>query len=169
MKIGINPGHTWTGAGSGAVGLFSEGKWNRIISNLIINELILRQQEAINIICHSAKTQNEYLKKVVDEANTEKCDIFASIHFNAGGGNGCEVYTFNGQGDRKTDYFLTEMEALGFKNRGVKNGNGLYVINNTSMPAYLFEVCFCDSQKDADLLRVYKDDISEIIADCLLK
>ena len=169
MRIGINPGHTWSGAGCGASGLFSEGKWNRIISNLIVNELIIDQHEAINIICHSAETQNEYLKKVVDTANTEECDIFASIHFNAGGGKGAEVYTYNGIRDEKTIYFLKSMEKLGFANRGVKNGNGLYVVNNTSMPAYLFEVCFCDSENDTRLLSIYYEEIAKITAQCLTK
>ncbi len=41
--------------------------------------------------------------------------------------------------------------ALGFANRGVKDGGGLYVISHSKPAAILIEVCFVDTQSDADL------------------
>ncbi|MBC8061847.1 MAG: LysM peptidoglycan-binding domain-containing protein, partial [Clostridiaceae bacterium] len=43
---------------------------------------------------------------------------------------------------------LPEIVKLGFKNRGVKDGSRLFVINRTKMPAILIECAFCDSPKD---------------------
>lgn len=42
------------------------------------------------------------------------------------------------------------MEELGFTNRGVKAGTGLYVIRKTKAKSMLIEVCFCDNQQDID-------------------
>ena len=48
----------------------------------------------------------------------------------------------------------SNIERLGFFNRGVKAGNGLYVIRKTRAKAMLIEVCFCDNEED---VAVYND------------
>ena len=48
---------------------------------------------------------------------------------------------------------LDALKSLGFVNRGVKDGSRLYVIRHTNAPACLLEVCFVDTQSDADLYR----------------
>jgi N-acetylmuramoyl-L-alanine amidase len=46
-------------------------------------------------------------------------------------------------------------KACGFKNRGVKRGDMLFVVKHTLAPAVLVEVCFCDSELD---MRLYNAD-----------
>lgn len=101
-----------------------------------------------------AKSQKEYLAGVTALANNESLDWFISIHFNASPthtGRGVEIYTYEGRQDPQALCICGKMEALGFQNRGVKAGTGLYVIRNTRAKAMLIEVCFCDNQADVDL------------------
>ena len=106
-------------------------------------------------------------------------DLFVSIHINAGGGTGSEVwipndsswhYEFHEIGDELGDRILERLEALGLSNRGNKdrdygassNPNGTYedgsmadylsVIRNCrrfGIPAVLVEYGFIDNASDA--------------------
>jgi N-acetylmuramoyl-L-alanine amidase len=48
------------------------------------------------------------------------------------------------------------ISALGFKNRGVKDGSDLYVIKKTKAQAILIECCFVDSKTDTSKYNAYK-------------
>ena len=54
--------------------------------------------------------------------------------------------------------------SVGFKNRGAKKRTDLYFLNKTDMPAILVEVCFVDSQADADLYDEQFDRVCSVIA-----
>jgi N-acetylmuramoyl-L-alanine amidase len=58
-------------------------------------------------------------------------------------------------------------EAGEFIDRGAKRRDDLYFLNNTEEPAILIEVCFVDSQLDADLYHGHFGEICEAIADTL--
>jgi hypothetical protein len=51
------------------------------------------------------------------------------------------------------DRVVRRIWSLGFTNRGVKNGNRLYVLRNTTAPAILVECCFCDNMLDRDIYK----------------
>jgi N-acetylmuramoyl-L-alanine amidase len=93
------------------------------------------------------------LKEAVQLANNKNADLFVSIHLNAGGGQGCEAYTWKGQQVAQAVKVCSYLKKLGFKNRGVKDGSGLYVIKNTKCTAILIEVCFVDNLQDAELFK----------------
>ena len=93
------------------------------------------------------------LKEAVTLANNEAADLFISIHLNAGGGQGCEAYTWKGQQVTQAVKACSYLKKLGFKNRGVKDGSNLYVIKNTKCTAILIEVCFVDNKADAELFK----------------
>ena len=57
-------------------------------------------------------------------------------------GKGVEAYTFEGRQYPDAVEVCEMIAALGFKNRGVKEGSGLYVIKKTKAKAILFEICF---------------------------
>ena len=69
-----------------------------------------------------------------------------SIHFNAGGGQGVEVYTYKGRQFTDALEVCANISALGFKNRGVKDGSGLYVVHKTKAKSMLIECCFVDTE-----------------------
>lgn len=106
------------------------------------------------------------LKEAVDVANNNNANLFVSIHLNAGGGHGSEVYTWRRQETPRAVATLKYLSELGFSNRGVKDGSKLYVIKNTKCEALLIEVCFVNSDIDYSLLHTHK---AEKIAKAIYK
>lgn len=155
MKIAINAGHTVAGAGSGAVyDYFNESKINRLVANEIMRVLKINGHTIINATVDKAETQNAYLKETCRIANGSYADLFISIHCNVSAdhkGNGVEVYTWKGKQLPATLNICKEINRLGFKNRGVKDGSHLYVIKNTTMTAILIELFFIDNETDREL------------------
>lgn len=150
MKIVINAGHTKIGAGTGASKYLNESTETRKIAYELMKLLADSKHEVIPAV-YDASSNN--LKEAVTLANNEAADLFISIHLNAGGGTGCEAYTWKGERVTQAVKACHNLAALGFRNRGVKNGSGLYVIKNTKCTAILIEVCFVDTKADAELFR----------------
>lgn len=150
MKIILNAGHTASGSGSGAVGFISESEETRKVVNAVKRYLTGKGHDVVVANVDRAGSQYEYLREVVRIANKHiDADLFLSVHFNAGGGQGCECYTYKGKKTPQAEGICAELNKHGFRNRGVKDGSPLYVISKTKMPAILAEVCFVDNIKDA--------------------
>lgn len=151
MVVGINCGHTVSGAGSGAVGLIKESEHTRLVGQALMGLLRSAGVTVIDCTINQANSQNEYLAASVALANRQDLDWFISIHFNASAdkkGRGVEVYTYEGRQYPDAVKVCRELANLGFLNRGVKAGTGLYVIRKTKAKSMLIEVCFCDNQQD---------------------
>ena len=96
----------------------------------------------------------ESLKARVDLAHEVRADLFISIHCNAGGGSGTEVYCFQKSGyawrlAQLVQDSITDRTSL--YDREVKTA-AFYVIQNTLMPAILIETGFIDSEKDIEVI-----------------
>lgn len=151
MMIGINCGHTISGAGYGAAGLIKESEHTRLVGHALMGLLKAAGITVIDCTIDQADTQNEYLAAAVALANRKELDWFISIHFNASKahtGHGVEVYTYKGRQYQDALDVCANLSELGFTNRGVKAGSGLYVIRKTKAKSMLIEVCFCDSEQD---------------------
>ena len=59
------------------------------------------------------------------------------------------------------------ISELGFRNRGVKEGTGLYVVHKTYAKSMLVECCFVDSEDTKKYLDVGTYDIADAIAKAL--
>ena len=154
MIVGVNCGHTVSGAGSGAVGIINESEHTRLVGHAIMDMFRGAGVTVIDCTIDKAATQNEYLAAAVALANKHELDWFISIHFNASKsheGNGVEVYTYEGRQYQDALDVCANISSLGFKNRGVKAGTGLYVVRKTKAKSMLIEVCFCDNKKDVEL------------------
>lgn len=143
MKIVINAGHTKTGVGTGAVGLLNESIETRKIAYNLMGLLANSKHEVIPAVFDKS-TNN--LKDTVKVSN--KADLLISIHLNAGGGEGVEVYTWKGQKSTVATRICENISKLGFRNRGIKDGSNLYVIKNTKCTSILIECCFVDNPND---------------------
>ena len=150
MRIVINAGHTKNGVGTGASKYLNESTETRKIAYELMKLLADSKHEVIPAVFDRSSNN---LKEAVQLANNEGADLFVSIHLNAGGGTGCEVFTWRGQQVAQAVKACSYLGKLGFKNRGIKDGSGLYVIKNTKCTAILIEVCFVDNKADADLFK----------------
>lgn len=150
MRIVINAGHTKLGTGTGANGYLNESTETRKIAYELMKLLADSKHEVIAAVFDRSANN---LKEAVTLANNEQADLFLSIHLNAGGGTGCEAFTWKGEQLPQAVKACSYLKKLGFKNRGVKNGSGLYVIKNTKCTAILIEVCFVDNKADAELYK----------------
>ena len=154
MKIGINCGHTVSGTpGSGAVGFLNESNETRAVGYELMQMLKERGHTVVDCTDDNSANVNANLKAICSLANAQPLDLFLSIHFNAGGGQGSEVYTYGSREIAGAREINAALSRLGFKNRGIKDGSHLYVIRHTNMQAMLVEVCFVDTKTDAELYQ----------------
>ena len=150
MIIGVDKGHTVQNGGvCGACGLLKESVENRPVGNKVIEKLRILGHTVIDCSCDYSKDRDEQLAAIVKKANAQKLDLFLSLHLNAGGGTGAEVYTTNTSGAKSEAKRLIETycKRTGFRNRGHKFSE-LYVLRHTNAPAMLLEMCFVDTESD---------------------
>lgn len=150
MIIGIDMGHTLSGLGTGAVGVVKETDKNREVGKRLIEMLQEKGHTVVN--CTVDKSSSE-LKDRVTLANKQKLDLFVSIHLNAYNGHayGVETYIYSKNSSAYTYAQRIQVELvkqIGWANRGVKTNKNLYVLKNTTAPALLCELGFCDNASD---------------------
>ncbi len=164
MKIAIDLGHG-VGQDRGAVGIIAEETIINKVGTLVINKLKELGHTVIETRPVAATCVTDALEQRTNKANFNSVDLFASIHANAGGGLGSEVFTYKGKELEQARAVLNNLVNLGFRNRGLK-GNSLYVTGHAKAPAMLIEICFIDTQSDIDL---YNSIGVQNIADAIVK
>lgn len=154
MRIVINAGHTKMGKGIGAYKYLSESREVRRIAYHLMYLLTGTQHEVIPAVFD---VSDNNLKDAVTLSNNKKADLFVSIHLNAsnGAGEGVECFTRNGAKTKQAVAICKNISALGYKNRGVKNGSHFYVLKNTKANAVLVECCFLDNKNDVAKYNSY--------------
>jgi len=138
-----------------------EGEFNRsIVARLV--ELMTAAGIPYSVI--APEYEDIPLVERVRRANTwgSKGCAYLSIHANAGGGSGYEIFTSKGEtkSDRLADIFFAEFakECPEGKMRtdtvdgDVDKEANFYVLKNTSMPAILTENFFMDTERDCRIL-----------------
>jgi len=144
-----------------------EGEFNRSIVNRIIESLAFDNIRFVNI---APEYEDISLNKRVERANRyyEKAEcIYVSIHSNAGGGKGYEIYT--SKGDTKSDKiasvfyekFKEEFPDItmrpDYSDGDVDKEANFYVIDNTKMPAILTENFFMDNEEECKRYLLTKE------------
>ena len=108
------------------------------------------------------------------EANEAGVDLFISIHRNSFPSDntafGVEtlVYDLSGMKLEIAESVNQQLEAVGFRNLGVKARPNLVVLKRTRMPAVLIEVGFINSDVDNRLFDENFNDIALAISDGIL-
>lgn len=138
-----------------------EGEFNRAIVARLV-ELMAAARIPYNVI--ALEHTDISLVERVQRANTwgSKGCAYLSIHANAGGGRGYEIYTSKGEtkSDKLATMFYSEFEREfpDVKMRSdmidgdVDKEANFYVLKNTVMPAVLTESFFMDTEADCRVL-----------------
>lgn len=149
-----------------------EGEFNRAIVNGIIEDLTRLRIPYVNI---ASEYRDVTLETRVNRANkygSRNC-FYLSVHSNAGGGHGSEVYTSSGS--TKSDQIATifgEEFKREFPNRRLRTDfsdgdldkeKNFYVLKNTKMPAILTENFFMDNEEECKSLLMTRDGRAKII------
>lgn len=158
----IDAGHNYRGKDTGAenveLGLKEEEITWHIADKLRDNledmgyEVIMTREKITDSIGNTSVLDS--LQARVDLAHEALADLFISIHCNAGGGSGTEVYCFQkgGYAGRLAELVQSEItENTTLYDRKTKTAN-FFVIQNTLMPAILIETGFIDSEKDVEVI-----------------
>ena len=170
MKIAIGAGHTRTGAGTGAYYKgFNESEIVRKVAKALIPMLKQKGHTVTDVTVESAASQNAYLRKTCEMVNTSGAELFLQLHLNASVsklGRGVECFTWYGAKHKQATKICANVAKLGTKNRGVKDGSGLYVIKHTKPKAILVELFFLDHYNDR---KLYLDHGAEELAEAIAK
>lgn len=163
--IAIDMGHSLTSCDYGAVGVKHESLLTREVGKKVISKLQALGYKVIDCTIDNPNTLSESLSYRVNKANNNGANLYMSIHFNAfnGQANGAEVLTYGAKEIPEARAILNNIVGLGYVNRGIKNGNNLYVIKNTKCSSMLIEICFCDNKKDMSIFN------SDKVADAIVK
>ena len=151
-KYNVHAGHCPQGQGAyGAVGLLQESVENRKVKNRLTKNMKNGGHTVYDCTDDTNCTEKQNLQRIVAKCNAHAVDLDISLHLNAGGGTGVEVWVYSDKVKTQAEKICAEVsKALGIANRGVKYSQSLYVLKYTSSPALLVECCFVDNQTDHD-------------------
>lgn len=155
-KVFLSVGHG--GNDSGAIGNgFKEKDLNLSIALSCRAELM---RHGVIVGISRMKDENDSVADEIKECNAFAPDVAVSIHNNAGGGDGAEVfYSITGSGKPLAKNIITEIVKTGQNSRGVKtrkNANGVDYygfIRQTKPIAVIVECAFIDNAKDIQALN----------------
>ena len=156
-KYNVHGGHN--SIVPGASKYLNEVTEDRKVKNKVIQLLKAAGHTVYDCTDDSGKTVGANLANIVAKCNKHTVDLDISIHLNAGGGTGAEVFYYTGSAAGKTKAAAISQKvaaALGIRNRGAKSSSGLYVLKNTKATAILVECCFVDSKTDQGKWNVDK-------------
>lgn len=152
---------------------FREYEFNRWIARRVAEKLL--QANVSYFLVVPEDDTDDFLSGRVARANKLKSNtVFVSIHSNAGPGEytlakGIETFSSQSFASKyMADAFQRALvNELGWIDRGVKDGNHLYVVRKTKMPAVLLEVGFFNNINEK--AKLMNPDVRERIAIAIFK
>lgn len=120
-----------------------ENEFNRAVATLLDQEL---RRLSFRTLLVAPTDVDTPLVNRTNLANSQKADLYVSIHYNAGGGRGVETYYYPGSSSgRKLAEAVHRHVIKGTTqiNRGIKTAD-FHVLRETNMPAVLIEFGFMD-------------------------
>ncbi|MFE6795611.1 N-acetylmuramoyl-L-alanine amidase [Paenibacillus chitinolyticus] len=152
-KVVIDAGHG--GTDSGAVSLTNKKEKDFVLA--VANKVAKLLEKEPNIQTYMTRSTDTFvtLKGRSEFANNLDADLFLSIHGNKATptAGGTETFYYE-RADSKAFANVVQkhlLEATGFKDRGVKEGD-LHVVRETKMPAALAEVGFLSNAQEEALM-----------------
>ena len=126
-----------------------EGECNRQVKARVME--LMRFQDMPYFDC-CPEQEDISLSERVKRANAITNSLFISLHSNAGGGTGCEVFISNNCSEKSKEMAQIMEDVYypifeGEKWRGIKRED-FFVIKNTYQPAILIESFFMDTERE---------------------
>ena len=165
IKIYIDQGHNPSGFNTGAEG---NGYYEQDITYAVGVELFALLSENPEFTPRLSRpkpetvlgtSNNSSVIARVRDANSWGADVFISIHTNASvnpAANGTEALIYSVSSTEAlglAESILRELTLVtGFRNRGVVERPGLYVLRRTQMPSVLVELGFISNPAEAELM-----------------
>ncbi|MBR2565004.1 MAG: N-acetylmuramoyl-L-alanine amidase [Paenibacillus sp.] len=164
----IDPGHG--GKDPGTIGISNTQEKNFTLPLGLKVQALLLQEPDIEVVMTRETDVYPTRPERVQLANTLNADVFVSIHGNSvkasPQSSGTETFYYKRSNSKELADIVHRhlIEALGFKDRGVKNGN-LEVIRDTTMPAVLLEIGFLSNlaEEQAMLSESVQDKAAQAI------
>lgn len=131
------------------------------------------EEKYSNIVVGYSRTTDIYESpsKKASDGNAFNADYFFSFHRNAYNGSAkgweTEYKSHSTVKDRIMSDLNKRMKKIGFAIRGDKQRDNLAVLNQTSMPALLFEIGFIDNSGDNTIFDKKFDDIVDAFVDVI--
>lgn len=141
-KVYFDAGHG--GYDPGAVKYVKESE----VNIKVVKYAVAYLKKHFDVEVYEDLTANDSLATICNRANKWKADLFVSIHFNAGGGDGFEAWVYSSANKALGVCFEKYVKQAGQNSRGVKYDPELIVLNSTDMKAILCEIAFVDNKKD---------------------
>lgn len=153
----------------GASGILDEVDEARKVTLLLAFALASRGCDVAMFNDNTSTDQSTNLETIVNAHNEKERELDISVHFNAyvetPSPMGCEVlYVTQQDLAANVSYAIA---TCGFINRGPKYRSDLYFLNQTDKPSILIEVCFVDSEADAEHYNKTLFAIVNAIADAI--
>lgn len=154
-KVYLDPGHG--GTDPGAVKYITESKANLQIAKGCRDYL---EKNGVTVKMSRTGDTSKNINTRASEANSWDADICVSIHNNAGGGDGFEVFhsIVGGKSKDLAKDIETRVKELGQNSRGLKtrkNAQGkdyFGMIRIPTMPAVICECAFVDNKTDVKIV-----------------
>lgn len=145
----------------GATGILQEDDCTKAIGLKLVDFINSNNGQAICVTPFGKMfdTVTESLAYRCNLANSKNATRYISIHLNKAANekaNGVEIYVTSTAGEEVAIPILRELLKLGYKNRGVKYTDSLYVLNHTNAPAVLIECGFLSNEYDMKLYNPEK-------------
>ncbi|AJS58742.1 N-acetylmuramoyl-L-alanine amidase family protein [Paenibacillus sp. IHBB 10380] len=165
----IDPGHGGSDPGTLSITNKHEKDFNLSLS-LKVQTLLLKEPN-IEVVMTRDSDVYPTRSERVQLANQLNADVFVSIHGNSvlesPQSNGTETYYYQRSSSKDLANVIHKylVKAIGFSDRGVKNGS-LQVIRETKMPAVLLEVGFLSNSAEEKLML--SDDVQNKAAQAIV-
>ena len=158
-KVYLDAGHG--GSDSGAVKYVREKDVNLTMALACRDYL---KANGVTVKMSRTTDKNTDLNEMCKDANAWDADLAVSIHNNAGGGDGFEIYhsISGGKGKTLAVNIEKEVKKIGQNSRGLKtrkgaNGDYYGFIRMTDMPAVICEGAFVDNKTDVKAIDTIKE------------
>lgn len=168
MKIYLSPSVQENNKGIGDYG--TEEKRMNEIADIVQRELSNRENIQLK-----RNLPNMNATQITNDSNSWNADYHCSLHSNAGGGSGCEIYHYVDGTDNLSVKIARRVYSKVVNispnpGRGMKNGMKLFEVNdNIKAISFLIEIGFHDNLVDANFIINEKEKIGRAIAEGILE